>query len=94
MINVNIEKFSLEKLFLNGFTLEHGNNVLNVRNIYGKIVAEIIYEEETNKILIHNKKESYWCDKITDIKPSKDKRYLRIHYENKTTNYYRTMVAE
>ena len=93
MINVNIEKFSLEKLFLNGFTLEHGNNVLNVRNIYGKIVVEIIYIEDTNKILIHNNKESYLCDKIVDIKPSQDKVYLRINYEYKGKNYFRTVVA-
>ena len=91
MINVNIERWSLEELSKNGFILEHGDNIITIRNIYGKLLIEIIYFEETNKILINRKKGFDWCDKIIDIRPSEDKLSMRIRYKNK--NYFKTIAV-
>lgn len=67
MINVNINERHLEELLLDGFLLEHGQNTLTIRNGEGKPLAEIIYIEETNDILIMDDTRSIWCKKITNI---------------------------
>lgn len=67
MINVNINEEHLKELLADGFLLEHGENTLTIRNGEGKPLAEIIYIEETNDILIMDDTRSIWCKKITNI---------------------------
>lgn len=80
MINVNINELRLDEFLLDGFLLEHGENILTIRNEECKPLVEIIYFEETNELLIMNKSRMVWCKKVTDIISIDDSLFL-IMYE-------------
>ena len=80
MINVNIDERSLDEFLLDGFVLEHGENILTIKNEECKPLAEIIYFEETNELLILEVARVVWCKRITNIKSINDISFF-IDYE-------------
>ena len=88
MINVNIYPISLENLLNDGFTLEHSKSMVTIRDVENKTLAEIIYFEETNEILINTEKEFIWCNMVLDV-TNCDRNVVYIHYECIKTHSYR-----
>lgn len=80
MINVNINEEHLKELLADGFLLEHGENTLTIRNGERKPLAEIIYLEATNDLLIMAKDNAVWCKKVTNIMSVNDTSII-IDYE-------------
>lgn len=90
MINVNVTNRQLEELLLDGYVIEHEKNLITIRNLYGKAMAEIIYIEETNEILLNTEGKFIWCASIIDICSCYDGKAILICYIASEDNKHKT----
>jgi len=80
--NVKMEQTDFVDFFKNGYVLgfEFEENILTIRNDENQTLAEIIYFEETNELLIMTEIEFIWCRRVTNIRC--DKKSIYVDYED------------
>ena len=64
MFNVDIREITLKKIKEKGCYFEHDTEMIRIRNCLGETLAEIIYQETNNSIIVLDNEEGHFAKMV------------------------------